>query len=170
MIQDDEQGTRLGAFSLSHFQTTCSLNVAIRKIKSDGNCFFRALSDQICGSEEGHLVLRQLIMDYIDENRENFEESIDQEHFCNWDDFIYKMRQRGTYVDGIVVVASALLLHKSIIIHQQLQRPVLFKPLICNTFFQQIHLAYDEKTLHYSSLYSINNSKVHLEEAECTLG
>jgi len=155
---------------LSQFHTICSLNVAVRKIKPDGNCFFRALSDQLCGCQEGHLVLRQLIMDYICENRQKFEASIDDQHFSNWEDFIYKMRQQGTFADGIMVAASALSLRRSIFIHQQLQRPILFKPLICNTSFEQIHLAYDDKTLHYTSLCSINSKKLHIDDCECTLG
>lgn len=147
----------------------CSLNVGVRKVKADGNCFFRALSDQLSGSQEGHLVLRQLVMDYIDEHREKFEASIDHHHFCNWEDFMDKMRQRGTFVDGIVVAASALSLRRSIIIHQRSQRPLLFKPSVCNSSLQQIHVAYDDKTLHYSSLCSINNNNLYLNDSECVL-
>ena len=109
-------------------------------------------------------------MDYIYENREKFKASIDQEYFSNWENLMYKTRQRGTYADGIVVAASALSLRRSIIIHQHSQRPVLFKPSICNTSFEQIHLPYDDKTLHYSSLCSINSNKLHIDDSECTLG
>jgi OTU domain-containing protein 3 len=155
---------------VKQFKTICSLNVTVRKVESDGNCFFRALSDQLCGSQEGHLVLRLLIIDYICENREKFETSIDHEHFRNWDDFTYRMRQHGTFADGIVVAASALSLRRSLIIHQETQRPVLFKPLISNTNHQQLHLAYDCKTLHYNSLCSVNDDKLYLNESECIFG
>ncbi len=80
------------------------------------------------------------------------------------------MRQQGTFADAIVVVASALSLHRSLIIYQETQRPALFKPLISNTNYEQIHLAYDCKTLHYNSLCSINDDKLYRNKSECILG
>ncbi|CAF1458042.1 unnamed protein product [Adineta steineri] len=74
------------------FKTICSLNVTIREIESDGNCYFRALSDQISGSQEGYIILRILILDFLSDNREVFESCIDHGYFSSWEDFIYKMR------------------------------------------------------------------------------
>ncbi|CAF1210325.1 unnamed protein product [Rotaria sordida] len=137
---------------LAEFKTICSLNVTVRPIKYDGNCYFRALSDQITGSQEGHVVLRAIVIDFISDHREIFESSIDHEHFSSWEDFIYRMRQNGTFADGIVMVASAMLLRRQIIIHQRAQRPVLFKSLCFISNNNQIHLVYDSKKLHYNSL------------------
>ena len=38
----------------------------------DGNCLFRALSHQLTGLEELHLVLRQLLVSFIASNSEMF--------------------------------------------------------------------------------------------------
>ena len=106
------------SYSKEKFYTICSSNVTIREIEADGNCYFRALSDQISGSQEGHVILRALVIDFISHNQEKFESSIDHEHFSSWEDFICQMRQSGTFVDALVIVASSIYLHKQIIIHQ----------------------------------------------------
>jgi OTU domain-containing protein 3 len=141
--------------------------VSIRQTQADGNCFFRALSDQICGSEEGHAVLRALVIDFLSARRETFELLIDLEHFSSWENFIWKMGQHGTFVDGNVVTGTTMLLRRQIIIHQDGQRPILFKSLFPISNNNQIHLVYDSKHLHYNSLWSIKSNRLHLDESEC---
>ncbi|CAF4047790.1 unnamed protein product, partial [Adineta steineri] len=162
-----EEDVSLEVNYIPKFKTICSLNVTIREIESDSNCYFRALSDQISGSQEGYIILRILILDFISDNREVFESCIDHEYFSSWEDFIYKMRQGGTFADAIVVVGSAMLLRRQIIIHQHEQRPVLFKSLFSISNSNQIHLVYDSKNLHYSSLLSGDDNKLSIDESEC---
>ncbi|CAF1297537.1 unnamed protein product [Adineta steineri] len=162
-----EEDVSLEVNYIAKFKTICSLNVTIRETESDGNCYFRALSDQISGSQEGYIILRILILDFISDNREVFESCIDHEYFSSWEDFIYKMRQGGTFADGIVVVASAMSLRRQIIIHQHEQRPVLFKSLFSISTSDQIHLVYDSKNLHYSSLLSTDGNKLSIDASEC---
>ena len=45
------------------------------------NCFFRALSDQLCGSQQGHHILRVIVTRYLCQHRVEFEEYIDREQF-----------------------------------------------------------------------------------------
>jgi len=144
-------------------------NATIRQIVSDGNCYFRAVSDQLSGSQEGHIVLRALIIDFISQNRQKFEPYIDREHFSSWEDFLYRMRQHGTFADGTIIVASAISLRKQVIIHACGQRPVLFQPGFPNTNHDQIHLLYDSNSLHYNSLWSIDGTKLHIDTSECIL-
>jgi hypothetical protein len=99
--------------------------------------------------------------------RETFELCIDLEHFSSWDNFIWKMSQQGTFVDGNVVVGTAMLLRREIIIHRHAQRPILFKSLFPISNNNQIHLVHDSETCHYSSLWSIDGHKLHLDESEC---
>jgi hypothetical protein len=77
------------------------------------------------------------------------------------------MRENGIFVDGIVILASAMFLQRRIIIHQNQQRPLLFQysSLISND--NQIHLAYDCKKLHYSSLWSFEGKRLEIDESEC---
>lgn len=109
-------------------------------------------------------------MDYVDANREKFEACIDPHHFPTWTQFQDKMRQRGTFADGTIVAAAALSFRQSIIIHEPLHRPILFKPLESNGSKQQIHLSYHPQNLHYDSLYSIDGKKLHIDDSECTFG
>ncbi|CAF1388907.1 unnamed protein product, partial [Rotaria sordida] len=50
----------------------------------------RALSDQISGSEEGHIVSRIVVIDLISDNRETSALYIDREHFSSWEGVIYQ--------------------------------------------------------------------------------
>jgi OTU-like cysteine protease len=46
----------------------------IRTIEGDGNCLFRAISDQIYGGDQTyHAMIRGACMDYIESEREFFE-------------------------------------------------------------------------------------------------
>ena len=149
------------------FDSRCSLKMRTQTIKSDGNCFFRALSHQLTGFEDGHMVLRELIIDYISINREIYEIAIDKQHFRCWNDFIHQMRQPGTFADEIALAASVLFLRRDIIIHQRGQRPLIFKSSFPGANERQIHLAYDSIAVHYQALSSVDCSDLHVDEAEC---
>jgi hypothetical protein len=139
----------------------------IRDVESDGNCYFRGLSDQISGSQVGHIVLRALIIEFINNNAGKFQDCIDHEYYSSWDDFICKMRENGIFVDGNIIVGSAMFLQRAIIIHQYQQRPLLFKPSSMISNDNQIHLAYDCKKLHYDSLWSLEGKRLQIDESEC---
>ena len=46
-------------------QNQVSETVLVKKVLGDGNCLFRALSYLLCGSEDGHVMLRQTICNTI---------------------------------------------------------------------------------------------------------
>ena len=49
------------------------LGLALREVPGDGNCLFRALSDQLYGEDARHAEIRTDVVDYIRSNREDFE-------------------------------------------------------------------------------------------------
>ena len=49
------------------------IGLELRDITSDGNCCFRALSDQMSGNENLHLDYRKRVCQYMRENKEEFE-------------------------------------------------------------------------------------------------
>lgn len=61
-------------------------NLRIVEVKADGNCFFRAVSDQLEGSKGDHVALRQKTVKYIQQNSEDFEPYIEDgktlDHYC----------------------------------------------------------------------------------------
>lgn len=48
----------------------------IKEMKSDGNCMFRAISDQLYGTEIYHQDLRRFAMEYIQLEKEFFQDFI----------------------------------------------------------------------------------------------
>ena len=49
------------------------LRLALREVPGDGNCLFRALSDQLYGEDARHAEIRADVVDYMRRNREDFE-------------------------------------------------------------------------------------------------
>ena len=60
----------------------------VKEIGADGNCLFRALSDQLKGNEKHYSVYRQQCADYIEENKELYKFFIEDdeniEDYINW--------------------------------------------------------------------------------------
>lgn len=59
----------------------------------DGNCLFRALSDQLHGSESYHLSLRQDICNWVEAHRQRYEPFVEDER--GFDIHLECMRQQG---------------------------------------------------------------------------
>eukprot|EP00960_Hanusia_phi_P046554 757897-Hanusia_phi.AAC.1 len=51
----------------------------IRRMKEDGNCLFRAISDQVYGDPEMHPEVRELCMDYLLAERGHFSQFVTQD-------------------------------------------------------------------------------------------
>ncbi|GAA5965311.1 hypothetical protein JCM21900_005836 [Sporobolomyces salmonicolor] len=67
-------------------------------ILGDGNCLFRALSDQLYGSPSMHLQLRAEICDYLVAHAEQYRVFIDEDDYKGgFAGYVREMRQPGTY-------------------------------------------------------------------------
>ena len=51
----------------------------IKEVEGDGNCFFRAVADQLYGFEYYHLRLRKQVCDHLRENKEEYRYFIDND-------------------------------------------------------------------------------------------
>lgn len=60
----------------------------------DGNCLFRALSDQLWGFPNGHLKLRAEICDWMESQRERYEGFVDEDR--TFDTHLRLMRIPGS--------------------------------------------------------------------------
>jgi hypothetical protein len=77
------------------------IGLELRDITGDGNCCFRALSDQMVGDENQHLIYRKNVCNFMRENREDFEPFVvaliadneDEENNGNGNRAIGKTRQ-----------------------------------------------------------------------------
>ena len=54
-------------------------NLKIRVVRGDGNCLFRAISDQVYGTDKHYDILRRYCMDYLVIKKRYFEPYIDEE-------------------------------------------------------------------------------------------
>lgn len=82
----------------------------------DGNCLFRALSDQLYGYPHQHGILREQVCDYLSTRSEKFEAFIDVEK--PFVEYVRTMRQSGTYGGHLELSAFAQLQQKEIKIVQ----------------------------------------------------
>lgn len=110
------------------------LGLELRDITGDGNCCFRALSDQMQGNESHHLEYRKRVCQYMKQNKEEFEPFVaalfdedDDDQFKklsnikkldSFEKYIKNMEQPGTYADNGCLVAFARLYQVNINIHQ----------------------------------------------------
>lgn len=80
--------------------------LSIVTMSSDGNCLFRALSDQLlgdCGNKHG--IIRAEICDFMEENEEKFklflvfedDEGNNSEDAADFESYIDSMRRDGTW-------------------------------------------------------------------------
>ena len=76
-------------------QEISRLNLALRDVQGDGNCLFRALADQLWGTQKRHVEVRKVVCDYLESHKESMEAFVkpflrDDETFENYVD---RMRQ-----------------------------------------------------------------------------
>lgn len=79
-------------------------------IRGDGNCFFRALSKVIYGTESCHRDLRQAVVDLLETYPKEFEQFIDD----SVGEHIKSMRKPGTWATQAEIYITATLLQRDI--------------------------------------------------------
>ncbi|KAK0539543.1 hypothetical protein OC835_001095 [Tilletia horrida] len=82
----------------------------------DGNCLFRALSDQLYGYPNQHLHIRHAICDYLQAHPEKYAGFVDDAK--PFDAYVRNMREQGTYGGHLELSAFAQLKRKQIKIVQ----------------------------------------------------
>ncbi|CAM0902391.1 unnamed protein product [Alopecurus aequalis] len=92
-----------------------SIGVKILEVTADGNCFFRAMGDQLEGDEEQHMKYREMVVHYIVEHREEFEPFIEDE--VPFDEYCGSMMKDGTWAGNMELQAASLVTSRNICIH-----------------------------------------------------
>ncbi|KAG6830204.1 hypothetical protein H0H87_008883 [Tephrocybe sp. NHM501043] len=82
-----------------------SLGLYAASTVGDGNCLFRALSDQLYGSPSQHAALRGRICDFIEKHRERYEPFVEDERGVEV--HLACMREMGTYGGHVELSACA---------------------------------------------------------------
>ncbi|VAH54033.1 unnamed protein product [Triticum turgidum subsp. durum] len=92
-----------------------SFGLKIVEVTADGNCFFRAMGDQLEGDEGQHIKYREMVVHYILEHREEFEPFIEDE--VPFDDYCDSMMKDGTWAGNMELQAGSLVTGRNICIH-----------------------------------------------------
>ena len=99
------------------------LHFFIKKMEGDGNCMFRAVSDQVYGNEDFHNIIREKCMDYLLIEREFFSQFVeggDKE----FDNYIDMKRKFGVWGDDVELQAISELYNRPIEIYSGSDKPL----------------------------------------------
>ena len=130
------------------------------KTLGDGNCFFRAVSDQLNKHERDHLKLRTAAVNHIAINRDYFSPFLTSDNNNNMEQYIRRMKRDGTYADHLAIKATSVVIRRNIVIHRYDDITSLV-PSSEDTV-AQIHVAYDRENRHYDSVRCLDGSVAQL--------
>ncbi|KAL9245804.1 hypothetical protein vseg_019411 [Gypsophila vaccaria] len=135
--------------SISEFRAQLDLlDLKIIQVTADGNCFFRALADQLEGNEELHEKYRNMVVQYIMKNREMFEPFIEDD--VPFEKYCQSMEKDGTWAGNMELQAASLVTRNNICIHRHLS-PRWYIQNFNGHRASMIHLSYHDGE-HYNSV------------------
>eukprot|EP00742_Colponemidia_sp_Colp-10_P012469 GILJ01014013.1.p1 GENE.GILJ01014013.1~~GILJ01014013.1.p1 ORF type:complete len:235 (+),score=20.11 GILJ01014013.1:211-915(+) len=127
------------------------LGLWIKDIRGDGNCLFRAVSDQFFGHDKNHKSYRQKTIEYIAAHRDRFEPFVEDDE--TFDSYVHRMSYPGVWAGNMELQALSLVTGYNIVIHQvNAPRWEIVNHQEPDAKF--IHLAY-HSAQHYSSVRSL---------------
>ncbi|RDY00880.1 OTU domain-containing protein 3, partial [Mucuna pruriens] len=133
----------------SQFRTQLdALGLRIVEVTADGNCFFRALADQLEGNEEKHRKYRSMVVKHILDNQEMFEPFIEDE--VPFDEYCQSMENDGTWAGHMELQAASLVTRSNICIHRNMS-PRWYIRNFDDRGVRMIHLSYHDGE-HYNSV------------------
>ncbi|KAK9678517.1 hypothetical protein RND81_11G217000 [Saponaria officinalis] len=135
--------------SISEFRSQLDvLGLKIIQVTADGNCFFRALADQLEGNEELHEKYRNMVVQYIMKNRELFEPFIEDD--VPFEKYCQSMEKDGTWAGNMELQAASLVTRNNICIHLHMS-PRWYIQNFNSHGASMIHLSYHDGE-HYNSV------------------
>ena len=88
----------------------------VKETKADGNCLFRALSDQLRGTEDFHAEFRANCAEYIEENKELYKFFMEDDETI--EDYINWIRQPAKWGSQLEMNALAQIYSFNVVIHK----------------------------------------------------
>ncbi len=104
-------------------QKLVAKGLKIKVVAGDGNCLFRAISDQVYGKEEYHGMIREHCMNYISVEKEYFSQYIvgGMDAFT---DYVSAKRQNGEWGDDLEIEAMSEMYGRPIEIYAYDDKPM----------------------------------------------
>ncbi|XP_065552739.1 OTU domain-containing protein 3 [Lathamus discolor] len=130
-----------------------ALGLKLREVPGDGNCLFRALGDQLEGHSRNHLRHRQETVDYMIQQREDFEPFVEDD--VPFERHVSNLAKPGTFAGNDAIVAFARNNQMNVVIHQ-LNAPLWQIRGTDKSNARELHIAYRDGE-HYDSVRRIND-------------
>ncbi|ANQ07158.1 OTU-like cysteine protease [Plasmodium coatneyi] len=122
-------------------------NFYIKSIRTDGNCLFRAVSDQLYNTEDNYKEIRKLVVDHLLRNEQKYQ------HFIEYDEsyksYIERISLDGTWGGQLELQAVGELFNVNILIYQENECILEIKNHSDEEKCIQLHYASSE---HYNSV------------------
>ena len=99
------------------------LNFFIKKMEGDGNCMFRAVSDQIYGNEDYHNIIREKCMKYLLIEKKFFSQFIEGGE-KEFDNYVNMKSKSGVWGDDVELQAISEIYNRPIEIYCGLDKPL----------------------------------------------
>uniref|UniRef100_A0A7S3JRN2 OTU domain-containing protein n=1 Tax=Aureoumbra lagunensis TaxID=44058 RepID=A0A7S3JRN2_9STRA len=132
-----------------------TIGLEIIVVDSDGNCLFRALSDQLyCDSGQKWNQVRQSIVEFERMNEDAIRPFVEDDE--PWDEYLERMARDGEWGGNLELYAASQMYRCNIVIHQ-LQAPRL--EILCPNVSRTLHLSYHGES-HYNSVKSTDGAQL----------
>jgi OTU domain-containing protein 3 len=99
-------------------ESLSAIGLLVRKVTGDGNCLFRAVSDQVCGNQEEHWDLRCRAVEFMRANPEDFEPFVDTDEYESWEGYLSAMAGEGEWGGHMELIALSKALRVNLCVHQ----------------------------------------------------
>ncbi|KAI9286853.1 hypothetical protein BC943DRAFT_215769 [Umbelopsis sp. AD052] len=129
------------------------LGFCTKEMAGDGNCLFRALSDQYHGNDKQHAEIRQSVCQFLRENEESYEMFVEDDQTFQW--HVDNMENLGVFGGNMELAAFAKLQKIDIKIYQPGFIYIINGGDDPEEVRQTLHIAYHSWE-HYSSVRKID--------------
>ncbi|KAM4807699.1 OTU domain-containing protein 4 [Rhinophrynus dorsalis] len=119
-----------------------------KRIAKDGSCLFRAVAEQVLHSQSQHLQVRKSCINYLRENRSQYEAFIEG----SYEDYLKSLENPQEWVGQVEISALSLMFKKDFIIYQEPNVPPAC--VTENGFSEKILLCFSNGN-HYDIIYPI---------------
>ncbi|KAI9032432.1 hypothetical protein DFJ74DRAFT_737174 [Hyaloraphidium curvatum] len=164
-MQNSWEEVPTGSFDISAFENFDALDAQleidlkeqmgwrIERMAEDGNCFFRALSDQLHTTQDNHLALREKVVAHMDQYRDRYAPFVlDSEPF---DHYLARKRRPFTFANDLEIGAAASALRRKIELYRYSPIPFLTyqpePPLEPGEDHEPLRISY-QRSNHYNSI------------------
>uniref|UniRef100_A0A7S4Q7L1 ubiquitinyl hydrolase 1 n=1 Tax=Alexandrium monilatum TaxID=311494 RepID=A0A7S4Q7L1_9DINO len=98
---NDPYGAYAGGVNSMPSRASLGQPFVVREQARDGNCLFRSFSDQLYGTPEHHLLVRDRCSKYLASERDYFEQFVAEP----FDEFLTRIRKEGEWGDDVEIEA-----------------------------------------------------------------